>query len=628
MSHAHRVVALVLAVAAMQAQAGYRPLGSDENLQQLDALCARLADDAREDALPGFSPARTRIERLNCAAWALVKAGDSVGAVDALEALAAAGEYEIEDVDAAVRGLDSAGAMLQRIGEPSRAAEVHALALERANDAGMDSHRIGPLVNHAILLSRLGDEARASEHAAEALVLMDATGHRQSEPRLRHLLGSLALRRGDAAGAAAEFAHGLRLAQEDDNPNVAAFLMMGLASAHRAQGEHVIARDLLQEGLAQVDPEVDRDAAVRLRLALAEIHAVLGEHEAALRLAESAAALADDGALGHSLLQAHRVLAEVHERAGRTEAALASLKRFSELNTRFLGEQNLERIGRLEAMRHNQMDRQRIEYLEQANRVQALELERAQTRRSITLGVTAALVAGGLLVIWLQQRMNRRLRVISATDTLTGLRNRYYLRRRMDQARQSLEPSDPRRRSVALLLDVDHFKQVNDTYGHDVGDRALCEVAERLQRLCRAEDDLARWGGEEFLLIARDLGFEDACALARRLVAAIAERPMQLQDGTTVPLAISVGLAPYPFFEDRAQAAWEPSIKLADAALYGIKRAGRNGWVALWGERSGDAGLAEVAADPSAAIAAGAVRQAGSRPPRWQAAGSPADQPA
>lgn len=617
MLHAHRIVALLLICASSAGAADYRPLGADENLQALDALCARLAEAPEADTLPGFNAERTRIERINCAAWEQVKRGEPVGAVVALEALTSAGLATPDD-DAAVRALDSAGAMLQRIGEPQRAAEVHAQALERSADGSMAAHRIGPLVNLAILLSRLGDMERAQAHADDALALLEATGQRGSEARLRHVRGSLHLARGEHREAEAEFSRGLALARASGDPNVSAFLMMGQANARRAAGDDASARALLREALAGIAGSVDRDASVRLRLALAEVEGALGDTDAGVALAREALALASEGSLGHSLVQAHRALAGLLERAGDTAAALAEYKRYAELNTQFLGQQNIDRIARIEAMRRSELDRRRIEALEQANRLQALELDRAQSRRSILIGVGAAILAGGLLVIWLQQRMNRRLQLISSTDSLTGLHNRYYLRRRMDHETPDDGAIASGRRSVALLLDIDHFKRVNDRYGHDVGDQALREVAERLERLCRAGDEVARWGGEEFLLIAADLDFDGACTLAARLVAAIGEQPLRLDDGRLVPLSVSVGLAPYPFFGDRAQVAWEPTLKLADVALYGVKRAGRNGWAALWGEQADGLGEAIVAIDPQAAVDTGAVRLAASRPPVWQ----------
>ncbi|MDH5833271.1 putative bifunctional diguanylate cyclase/phosphodiesterase [Luteimonas kalidii] len=157
-------------------------------------------------------------------------------------------------------------------------------------------------------------------------------------------------------------------------------------------------------------------------------------------------------------------------------------------------------------------------------------------------------------------------------DPVTGVANRYLLMDRLDQALLRLE----RMRGQVMLtfIDLDHFKSVNDTYGHDVGDEVLVELAQRLSVLTRREDTVARLGGDEFVVlcehVTRD---EDVRAVAAILVEAMAE-PFCVGDGLQVRLSASIGVA---VTSDASMRACD-LLRNADSAMYRIKQQGRNGF--------------------------------------------------
>jgi len=132
------------------------------------------------------------------------------------------------------------------------------------------------------------------------------------------------------------------------------------------------------------------------------------------------------------------------------------------------------------------------------------------------------------------------------------------------------------------LLDLDHFKRINDQHGHLEGDRVLLQVALQLRGLLRTGDYVVRWGGEEFLLIFRPMPNQSLAVMGERLCQTIASHPFALANGRTLTLTVSVGLAEYPLFHDgHIRLGWEDMIELADKALYWVKRHGRNGWAAF-----------------------------------------------
>lgn len=180
------------------------------------------------------------------------------------------------------------------------------------------------------------------------------------------------------------------------------------------------------------------------------------------------------------------------------------------------------------------------------------------------------------------QQANRQLEAISLTDPLTGLHNRRYLTRQLpaDIAYYERMPKFATGADVLafVLLDIDHFKSINDGHGHQAGDHVLQTVAHRLRTLSRDGDYVIRWGGEEFLMVFRPMPRHDLHALGRRICTAIAAEPVEVA-GTRLQVTASLGVIGYPPFPDAPDLlGWEQLVSLADRALYEVKAHGRNGW--------------------------------------------------
>jgi two-component system, cell cycle response regulator len=155
-------------------------------------------------------------------------------------------------------------------------------------------------------------------------------------------------------------------------------------------------------------------------------------------------------------------------------------------------------------------------------------------------------------------------------DALTGLYNRRHLEHQLDvEISAALRHGTP---MSVVMLDIDHFKNVNDTHGHAAGDAVLEAFAATLKKIVRPEDFLARYGGEEFTLILRDTTTAGAVALANRLRVAIEATPVVF-DGTTINITSSSGVAS---FDECAEPTKTALMKLADERLYAAKQGGRN----------------------------------------------------
>ncbi len=163
-----------------------------------------------------------------------------------------------------------------------------------------------------------------------------------------------------------------------------------------------------------------------------------------------------------------------------------------------------------------------------------------------------------------------RLQRLSATDPLTLLHNRRHLDERLPQV--IAESRRARARMAAAMLDLDHFKRVNDHHGHDVGDEVLVETAERVRASCRASDVVARWGGEELVILFPETTLAQAVTVAERIRDAIANAPFATAAGA-VQVTASLGVARLTSDDDAQGLSLQ---RRADQALYAAKRRGRN----------------------------------------------------
>ena len=178
------------------------------------------------------------------------------------------------------------------------------------------------------------------------------------------------------------------------------------------------------------------------------------------------------------------------------------------------------------------------------------------------------LLMGVLVLNLANARLHYRLREHANTDELTGLLTRRGLLER-SRAWQAEVLSRGRHPSV-LLLDVDHFKPINDTHGHERGDEVLRAVSGRLLGTLRAGTPLARWGGEEFLVLLDAASLAEAAAAAERMRAAVGETPFAFGE-SRLAITASIGVAAWPEGDEFARA-----VAQADAALYAAKREGRD----------------------------------------------------
>jgi diguanylate cyclase (GGDEF)-like protein len=192
---------------------------------------------------------------------------------------------------------------------------------------------------------------------------------------------------------------------------------------------------------------------------------------------------------------------------------------------------------------------------------------------------------------WDLEVANEALEQASMVDPLTGLKNRRYLRLAMPELEarsirayhRAHAPFVKGEDLIFLMVDLDHFKRVNDTFGHAAGDAVLNQVALLLKSVCREGDIVVRWGGEEFLVVGTGADRFTAEVMAQNIVDKIRSHTFDLGEGRNIQATCSLGYSAFPLIPgDPGLLPWEGAVEAADQCLYAVKKTGRNGWLGVF----------------------------------------------
>lgn len=230
----------------------------------------------------------------------------------------------------------------------------------------------------------------------------------------------------------------------------------------------------------------------------------------------------------------------------------------------------------------------KTELLETELSLKKAEQEKRQSQTLLIAAIMLILVLVILAVV-IQLRQKRTLaqqyKLLSVRDGLTGLHNRRYFEQNIERELNYIRRCQQQGRSTTLaffLFDIDFFKKINDLYGHQSGDEVLIEFSKRITTVIRDTDLLIRWGGEEFLLVARTEQASDPHQMAERIRQVICQQPFVVAAQQQLDVSCTIGVSVYPCVEAGQQKLdWGNLVQLADAALYLGKQKQRNCWVCV-----------------------------------------------
>ncbi|HEV6965959.1 GGDEF domain-containing protein [Roseateles sp.] len=453
-------------------------------------------------------------------------------------------------------------------------------ALRVAEEIGQPWRVALSLVEQAFTTLRADTPARARQLVAQALAEAQKDPDPMTLNQVHTMRGIVHADDSDSSITLQANSDALEQAAAAGADSVRALGLANFADYHLRQGHPARALELAQQALplARATRNTGAEAVARSNIGLAKI--ALGriaegraEARAAITLDEQQGALsyASDG---------WKELAGYLERAGDLAGAVAAYQEHRRMVDRVLRDETRKLL--LEAQERQDAE-QRARDIELLNRDNALKAEQVH-QRNLALTLWTALggcVAVSLGLLYQAFRRVRRtnealahsnasLKRQSETDPLTGLANR----RHFQAAIKSLSGQDGLSASV-FLIDVDHFKRINDGFGHAAGDAVLVEIARRLREAVRDDDLIVRWGGEEFLIVARTREGVFAPQLAQRLLDLIGGRPVR-HEGRDIHATASIGFVSLPVPPNGLRLSWERAIDLVDTVMYLAKAHGRN----------------------------------------------------
>jgi diguanylate cyclase (GGDEF)-like protein len=299
----------------------------------------------------------------------------------------------------------------------------------------------------------------------------------------------------------------------------------------------------------------------------------LGSIKAGQKLAEGAIT---ESLAGSDLLDAKELLreyADALERAGYLMMAIQVYHRYDAVSEKFMTNTRQRAFLELSAQFDDERKARELELLRRDNALKVSEMRGQRLLQQLIIAGALFIAVICAALVWAFARVskaNERLRFSSEHDPLTGLSNRRYFNERV-LAVDGARPVG----GCVLLADLDHFKRINDSYGHPAGDAVLAAMSQRLAEALREHDKLVRWGGEEFLAVLGPMTPAQADLTAERLLQAVRRDPV-LWNGHLIRCTISIGYACFPMAGAATDISLDSAISLVDKALYEAKRRGRD----------------------------------------------------
>ncbi|MEL4177325.1 GGDEF domain-containing protein [Roseateles sp. PN1] len=268
------------------------------------------------------------------------------------------------------------------------------------------------------------------------------------------------------------------------------------------------------------------------------------------------------------------------DRAGDASGAIAAYLQHRRWSDEAFREDTRKTMLEADARYDDERRSKALDLLGRDNNLKAERLRARDLQLKLWAAVGACVVLSSVLLGLAYQRIrktnqalarsNEALKIQSERDPLTGLANRRHF-----QAVIQRGEGQPQFSGALFLIDIDHFKRINDVFGHAAGDAVLIEVAKRLTAALRELDLVVRWGGEEFLILVAAHEATDAKLLAQRLLDLIASQPIK-HGRDSIHVTASIGFASLPVQPHGLLPSWERAIDLVDTAMYMAKAHGRN----------------------------------------------------
>ncbi|MBN1452424.1 MAG: diguanylate cyclase [Anaerolineales bacterium] len=392
------------------------------------------------------------------------------------------------------------------------------------------------------------DPEQSVQMHAKALKIFEDIQDVEGQSRVLNNWACVLLEKGDPPAALKKSEKCLQLIQKHSMKKNEIFVSGTMAEILIAMGEYSQAQEILQEAISLGETYGPDISHAYLLVAMGQTFLAQNELEQAETYFLEALAVATNLEIRSERMHCHEYLSEVYERRGNFDQALEHYKIFHALKESVAGESSARQIATLK-MSHQ------IETVKRDAEIQRLQNEKLK------------------LEIEEHKRIQAILENLATRDSLTNLNNRrHFLILAEKEWHRALRYKHP---FTVLMLDLDHFKQINDRYGHSIGDQALISVAGIIQATLRASEIAGRYGGDEFAIILPETTAQNGLLVSRRICNEIIEQVIQTETGP-IALTASIGVAGLSDENRKSIQNLDALLIRADKALYKAKRAGKN----------------------------------------------------
>ncbi len=414
----------------------------------------------------------------------------------------------------------------------------------------------------------------------------------------------------------------LKAAQEANLPKLEALILSNIADSYLRTHHFVKAESVARQALVKAEAVKDvwaiNNAKANLGFALGgqgKIAQAMDYLNPVLQRSRELADMADiEATVGE--------ISRMYENAKMYKEALEYTREQQRISNELFRADRAKTVATLQEQFDADQRKKQIELLARENEIKDADIKNSRLQQIITLLAAIVTVMVGIFIFMLYRKVkqtnakleevNQQLEFHSVRDPLTGLYNRRsfleLMRQRDTEVPDERRGGDEDSPDCLMIMDIDHFKHINDTWGHAAGDAVLIEVAKRLRSVVRDTDMILRWGGEEFLIFAPKTKSAQLTTMVERVLCAIGMIPVTVGD-KRIPVTVSAGYIALPFSGIPEEACnWEKAMQLADMALYLGKVNGRNrayGLISLLAPYQ--QALPELERDFSAAIQQGMV---------------------
>nr|WP_315253608.1 diguanylate cyclase [uncultured Duganella sp.] len=458
----------------------------------------------------------------------------------------------------------------------------HAVEMARAPSGDAIS-----LVAALNALAKLHTQMKGYENAAETLAELLAETEKLNSPgrmaMAKNTEYGLAIDSGQPKRALRVLQESLALERKMGAERMVGVTLVNLSDSYLKQHEFTLAAQYAQESLHSAQKTGDKSTEATGRVNLGQAYIGMGRIAEGKKQYELGMARYEQENNKPDLQVALREYGEALERAGDLPGAVAAYHRERDISNELFEKRRQQAMLELQEKYEGEKKQRQIELLSHENQAKGAEIDnrRLQQRVWWLLALVFALAAVVVGLLYRKVRntnaqlevKNLELKAQSTLDPLTSLYNRRHFQDFMRCLNTQQRQDDIV--GALFLLDVDHFKHINDNYGHAAGDAVLKMIAENLRIALRETDMIVRWGGEEFLAFLPAIQRHGVDEIARRILNGISSQSLKYGEHQ-ITVNVSVGFSPFPLAPGNEPLPWERAVNLVDMALYLAKAHGRN----------------------------------------------------